>query len=632
MKMKRALVGAFLLSAVLPIADASAVVLDDDNRITVTLGDGTPITLIGEAAPLSTQKTSNYYYLPSPALLRLAHRPDGTPEFLFLKFTTESRADKGGVSGGLMHFLMEWGLTPPQETELRAKLAAQRQGGQLLGAVPLEPEGESGSFQIVSATLSDKTLAPTVVTSGKAPLLPGGRAAAASRMTAEGAQLLAATLEKSRSITDLSIALNYRYSVLTPAVRGRITVDWTKLQREQEQLKSDYKKTGESCLLWWCSDPNYSYKEVRQQFKFLEEKKVIVWQLDEMLADERAAKIRDAFLQYLLNLTAQPPRNEDPPPPPSEKDKDTPNVRQGRRYTFSQTSMKHTFERKTEVLDLNVRLSVKWPHQLVANLTSWYDPVRNNPRCVASVNLNDPFFQHRDIHFILDLDAKEMFDEAVNYVTVDVRKRRSAGNAFEDRVTLDAKYVKENGINAIVTYARGEDRDPDAYEYKAQWSLKGGQVYPENPPWQRGSWEGVTLSPPVVPRTIEVEGDLAAMAASGITRVTVQVHYPKFGREVEENIHMSPVANEALVKRKIFMDRGARGYAYRLIVNHKTEGKLALPWSAQVGDDYVYAAIPPTLLTEPQTREVAKEAAKTLGSSASDQVLAKFRELAGETR
>ena len=161
---------------------------------------------------------------------------------------------------------------------------------------------------------------------------------------------------------------------------------------------------------------------------------------------------------------------------------------------------------------------------------------------------------------------------------------------------------------------------------------QGGQIFPENPPWQRGSWEGVTLSPPVVPRTIEVEGDLAAMAASGITRVTVQVHYPKFGREVEENIHISPAANEALVKRKLFMDRGARGYAYRLIVNHKTEGKLALPWSAQVGDDYVYAAIPPALLTEPQVREEAKEAAKTIASSASDQVLAKFKELAGETK
>ncbi len=627
MTMKRILRILFLASA-LPAAAASALVLDDENRLTVTLADGTAITLIGEAASAAGVKTSNYYYLPAPALLRLAKRTDGTPEFLFLKFTTDARADKGGVSGALMHFLMEWSLTPEQETELRAKLSAARPGAQLLGAVPLEPEGESGSFQIVSASLSDKTLTPTVLTSGKAPLVPGGRAAAAARMTAEGAQLMAATLEKSRSIADVSIALNYGYSVLTPAVRGHVTVDWSKLQKESDSLRFEYgKRKTTGCLLWWCGVA-VSHTEVREQMRFLEEKKVIVWQLDELLADERAAKIRDAFLQYLLNMTAEPPAPSDPPAPPADQEKNG----SSRRVRFPTRTMKQVFERKTQTLDLNVRLSVKKPHQLVANLMSWYDAVRNNSRCVAAVNLSDPFFQHRDIHFILDLDAKEMFDDAVNYVTVNVRKRRSAGAPFEDRVTINAQHVKEHGVDAVVTYARGEDRDPDAYEYKSQWSLKGGLIYPQDPPWQRGSWEGVTLAPPVVPRTIEVEGDLPAMAASGITRVTVQVHYPKFGREVEENIHVSPAANEALVKRKIFMDRGARGYAYRLIVNHKTEGKLALPWSAQVGDDYVFAAIPGNLLTEPQAKEEAKEAAKTLATSSSDQVLAKFRELAGETR
>ena len=116
-------------------------------------------------------------------------------------------------------------------------------------------------------------------------------------------------------------------------------------------------------------------------------------------------------------------------------------------------------------------LAVKKPHQLVANLMSWYDAVRDNKSCVAAVNLNDPFFQHRDIHFMLDLDAKEMFDDGVNYVTVNVRKRRSAGAPFEDRVTINAQHLKEHGVDAVVTYARGEDRDPDAYEYKSQWSL-----------------------------------------------------------------------------------------------------------------------------------------------------------------
>ena len=108
---------------------------------------------------------------------------------------------------------MEWGLTKAQEQQVLGKLKTKFPGAELAGAVPMDIEGD-GSFQIVSATLSDKGLATSVVTSGKAPLVPGGRAAAASRLAPEGAQLLAATFEKARSITDLSIALNYTYQTL----------------------------------------------------------------------------------------------------------------------------------------------------------------------------------------------------------------------------------------------------------------------------------------------------------------------------------------------------------------------------------------------------------------------------------
>jgi hypothetical protein len=218
----------------------------------------------------------------------------------------------------------------------------------------------------------------------------------------------------------------------------------------------------------------------------------------------------------------------------------------------------------------------------------------------------------------------------VNYVTVNVRKRRSTGHPFVDRVTIDAKHLSEKGVTASVTYARGEDTDPDAYEYQTQWSLRGGRVFPANPAWQRGSWEGVTLMPPIQVRTLEVEGDLDAMKTSDVTRITVQVHYSRFGEEVEENIHISPAKNESIVSHRILMDRDARGYAYRLIVNHQREGRLVLPWQPKVGDNYVYAAIPEDLLKEgsPSLAE-AKEAGQGTADSSKEKVLEKFKGVLG---
>jgi hypothetical protein len=623
----------------LAAAPALAVVLDDENKIDVVLKDNTHVTLYGQATQTPGVKTANYYYMPTN--LHLSMRPDGTPEFLFIKFTTEKRAEQGGVNGGLMHFLMEWGLTADQEAELKQKLKEDNDKAVLMGAVPLEAEaGDGGSFQIISGTLSDDKMATKLVSSGKAPLIPGGKCAAASRLSAEGAQLLASTFEKSKSITDLSIALNFGYTTLTPAARGTITFDWSKLESKFDSLGADYKRTqtGEShsggnfIFFSWDSykpEYSYSYDEMHKHYEKLIESQVVQIQFDELVSDERVAKVREAFFQYFLNAMAEPAPPSQPAPASDKEKQGTPNIQYGDRYVYKKQSFEQAFAQKTKRINLNYRMAIKRPFQLVGNLASWYDGVRDNPKCVAAVNLNDPFFQHRDIDFILDLDAKDMFEQEANYVTVNVRKTRSTGNPFEDHVTIDQKYLKEKGINATVTYARAEDKDADVYEYQAQWSFRGGRIWPPNPAWEKGSWEGVTLAAPITPRTIEVEGDLDAMKASGITRVTVQVHYTKFGTEMEENFSISPAKGEPLISKKIFMDRDSKGYAYRMVVDHKTDGKMATAWSAKVGDDYIYAAVPKGMLEQPELKAVAKEAALDMASSAKEKVLSKFTDILG---
>jgi len=123
--------------------------------------------------------------------------------------------------------------------------------------------------------------------------------------------------------------------------------------------------------------------------------------------------------------------------------------------------------------------------------------------------------------------------------------------------------------------------------------MQEGNVYPPRPNWQRGEWEGITLDVPLTPRTIDFEADLEQLNTLDITRATLQVRYKKFDKEYEKNIHVSIAKNEALVSERIFTDKDAVGYMYRLILNHKQKGKMALDWQAKtVNDDYVYANIP----------------------------------------
>ncbi|AEE49551.1 hypothetical protein [Haliscomenobacter hydrossis] len=595
-----------------------AQLLNYDNKVDLVLSDGTNLVLYGADA-----KPNEYYYL--PVNLRLAQRPDGVPEFLFMKYTTEQRADAGGVQGAIMHFLMEWGLTAPQLADAQSKLDAlfgkstrrvyygknakgiavykdlanAKDRPIIKGAVELQIEKDN-SFKIVSAVMEDKTLTKSIVSSGKAPLIPGGKVAAAASFDKNGAQLMAATFEKSRSIADLSIALNYKYKLMAPAIDGSITIDWSKFYKFLEKKGHDY-----SYYYYHCGDCEVdgteydSYTSESEKYvgwdeitEELKKEKIVQVVINQQDIDNPIAKdVVDYFMQSFMESISDDKEeravNED-----AGKAGDSTPTKFASAHSFNMTKLKQRTESGHTSISLKFRAAVMREVQLVGNMASWYNAVKNNPQCVASINLNDPFFQHRDINMIVDLDSEDIFSKEVNYATVNIQKKRSSGNPFVEQVTIDRDYLKQKGVKATVTYARGEDRNSDVYEYKVQWSTRGGNVFPANPTWQKGDWQGITLAAPITQRNIQFEGNLDELKAAGFTRATLQVRYYKFGREVETNIPLTVSKNESLVEQAIFTDKDTRGYAYRIILNHKEKGKIAFDFDPKINDDYVYITIP----------------------------------------
>ena len=640
---------ASLLALVLPLMlllpnQVSAQRLSYESIMTIVMGSGMNVTLF------RSTDTNKWYYLPPSDAIHLGQREDGTPEFLFVKFTTEQRVEQGGAQGALLHCLFEWGLSAEQEKELATLLAEKTRGrGELAGPVDMQAtQGES--FRVVSATLQDKQMTSTLITSGMAPPMAGNKAAVAARLDKNGAQLLDATFQKSRSISDISVVLDYEYTVLVKAAKGSliynlditstqgdgIAYDLIKKELDKEpglydKALKDYEKNkkkltdecgvgdgmanvlvglqaidnvagnttgaGDTGSPW---EYGVSENMMRKMYDYFESKEYIQLKWEETIDDERLQVIREAFFNFFLNAFTEPAYPELSTMSNLQNniklgDEAIKNSAQGG-YKFKSCTQMNSSRtlRKTIKLD-NITLPVKRRYQMVANIASTYEQVKNNKKCVISVNLNDPFFQHRDINFIVDVEAMDIFKEEINYVTVNVRKKRSAGNDYEDGLTLSPEVMREKGRLATLTYARGEDKNPDVYDYKVQWSLRGGQLYPDNPVWQKGDWQAVTLQCPIKPRTIEFEADLAEMKEIGITRATLQLRYMKYGKEVETNIPLTVSKNEPLVSKRIFTDAETPGYAYRLVLNHKEKGKLALDWDAKVNDDYVYAVIPDKL-------------------------------------
>src|SRR5690606_14920567 len=266
---------------------AEAVVLDDDRRISVKLDDGTDVVLYGEAG---NAREIGWYYL--PPRLTVAMSDDGRPEFLFMKFITGTNTDGSGVSGALLHFLVKWGLTAEQEAELRRRIEAEH-GGVLKGAAPLcAARGTDPCFSIVSATLQDGQRREQLVSSGAAPLMPGGKAAAAARLDALGAQLLAKTFEPESTITDVTAVFNLAYETQMPAAKGQVVIDWSRIEQDIQRIQAEYSRTvagrekgTTGCFLFFCttSESNvyrYSYDEMRNEYHYLMEQRYITFEFE----------------------------------------------------------------------------------------------------------------------------------------------------------------------------------------------------------------------------------------------------------------------------------------------------------------------------------------------------------------
>ncbi len=589
------------------------------------------------------KKSPCYYYLPPGNSLRLSKREDGNPEFLFVKYTTDETEAEGGVQGGLLHFLMEWRLSTDQESELRKKVKsdcrADGKPGKLMGHVELNEAEEKGSFRIISATLSDEGFTRSMVQSGHAPTMPGGKVAAAANMSSQGAALFLSTLENKSSIADLSVELDFNYAVQLPAAKGEIIFHWDRVQIAAESFEAEYYSSNDERGKGDDDDDlTITEDEAHAFFDYMVENSVVEFVFEGYNPDsEYTGKVMEAMMQYFLNSMMEPagdtsmmslPDDDDDDPDSSQAKKEEVLGQGGEvLYQVNKTKWKESYAQKKQVIRMDAGLAVRRRFQVVGNMASWYNSVRGKRCCIQSVNLSDPFFQQREIRFILDQDAVDIFGEMVNYVTVNVKKRRNRGKEFNASATIDAEHLDKKGIVASITYAREEDRNSELYEYQTQWSVRGGNLFPSRPRWLRGNWEGVTLAPPIEEWFVEAEGDLAQMAENDIARVTVELHYPLFGKEEYTVLPLSPRVGEDLVGQKIYVDRGTRGFAYRLIIHHKTEGRMVLPWQTRIGDRYVYATIPDEVLVAGQPRQQALMAAQSLGKLGAEKVLDKFQEL-----
>lgn len=512
-----------------------------------------------------------YYYVPQ--FPRLSTKDDGTFEFLCLKYVDAA----GGTNGGLFHALVEFSLPEDAVASLEKELQKEVPGGRVVGPVPLmqaNQDGEEGmgSFQIVSAVLSnegEKGPAGTVVTSGKAPLVPGSKAVVAAILNQQAATLLWESFTGPTS--DVSVAIHAYYEAAVKGYNARVTADVSTIYTHFSKLSN------------WQKD--YSRRQVRKVIDDLQRNGTLkIEVLDRTAGLGISAKDMEGILQVVTDkLTelmfdhktgwaADPQREaavEQNQIMGRQKrgwfDRVFGGTKDTKYYTDDQFVLKRREDIKRNVFNITLSKSstIKVPVDTAGNLGGLYQALGAEEQYFRIVNLDDPAFEFRRVYFQVDGSFLDAFKDTLNAVSVNVRKNYPDNPAFTHALMFSYADIQAGKTIQEVAFPRlgMSGADWTQYEYQIRWSLRDGPTIsvPANPDqWLKSQDAAVSLVPPFTKRIVEIDADRQLFQNGGIATAVVEFATTLAGRDIRQGKATLRVKDsESTSKLAVYHDREA---------------------------------------------------------------------------
>lgn len=535
-----------------------------------------------------------YYYLP-PAP-RVATRADGGAELSLVKFVDP----QGETSGGLLHMLITFSLPADELAELKEALKTEQAGARLLGPVPLHQQSD-GSFSIISGSLSDQGFTRSLISSGRAPVTPGAKAAVAATLTPHGATLLWESLNKPTS--DVSVALRTYYEAVLPSFQARIQADVSTVYEHYSRLMN--------------RQQDYTKRQIRDITDELVRSGVVNVELLDRLPEETANKAMQSLVDLCTSKLTEiifDQKTGFTAIPEKETAVESGQI-QGRQkkgwlaklftgtgnqkyYTDNQYVLKRRedINRATFSINLTRRAVVKVPVDTAGNISGLYEQFKDNPDMFRVVNLADPAFQKREVYFQIDGDYRSAFEQMMNFAGVAVRKSYPEHADATGELIFTREDIREGRFSKAWRYARLGQNDASwlNYDFRTTWSLQGRHQIKDptdDQQWHQSSDPIITIAPPLTRLELEVDADRFLFEDAAMRSAMLEVRYEMFGKQKSERLAVMRATDaESVTGAVLFHDPQSR-VDYR--VNWYPAGSQPLRGEWQPLEDSYLVLTPP---------------------------------------
>ena len=165
-----------LLALLFVIQNTDAQTLIASSELKIETKDGTELICYNPYS-MSRNTRNSYYYLPTN--IHFSTTKSGAKSYSLLVYKDGNEQ----VEGGIMHWLLTWGLTKDQRMEAERILKSKvGKDALLMGAVMAE-KSTSYSFEIQGTNRLSKLLKIAIVSKGNTPLIPNSKIAIAFKFS-----------------------------------------------------------------------------------------------------------------------------------------------------------------------------------------------------------------------------------------------------------------------------------------------------------------------------------------------------------------------------------------------------------------------------------------------------------------